>query len=297
LEQTISVYEARTEQDLTLIDQNLSKIQGLLSQYRKNLDARDLKRKAAMLVSAVAVVMLFVLVILGPRHGLSVNTVIPILALPLPVVLWSTIGSFTAILYRFNNSPLIELQDPLRWLFTRPLTGVMMGAITYLVISVGLITISPGRNTPIGSKELIWLIAFLAGFSDRFADAMLKSLVGRFGGDKNSELVSIEADSTSTLLPSLSTIIDGMEKFITKINPSPAKRETQDEALIPNSSGPISNDGKVSPVDEGRRRPKHERRNRASSDSSRSHTTNGSSAVVANPETNESDRASDSDVE
>ena len=38
----------------------------------------------------------------------------------------------------------------------------------------------------------MWLVAFLAGFSDRFADSLLQSLVGRFGGEKNGELVAMQ---------------------------------------------------------------------------------------------------------
>src|SRR5262249_17582 len=99
-----------------------------------------------------------------------------------------------------------------------------------------------------GSKELMWLIAFLAGFSDRFADGMLKSLVGKFGGDRSSELVSVEPTSASTLLPPLSPIIDGIGKFVARIKPSSLEREGQTEKPIGLVSESISNNGNQSEV-------------------------------------------------
>jgi hypothetical protein len=236
VDQTISVYEAHSEQELAVLEMNLGQIEGVLGQYNQRMKARARARKAAIIVSFLAMVGLFVLVIIGPRYGLSVDTMIPILAIPLPVILWSTIGSFTAILYRFNNSGDIELQDPLRWLFTRPLTGIMVGIITFFIIKAGLLTLAPESTTPaLGSKELMWLAAFLVGFSDRFSDTLLRSLVGRFGGDKNADLVTIQSLSAEPALPYVNNVLDGISTFI-----RPRRSSLATVATITQSKAPIT---------------------------------------------------------
>jgi hypothetical protein len=109
------------------------------------------------------------------------------------------------MLYRFNNSVDAELADPLRWSFTRPLTGVLMGIIAYLAFKIGLLVLQP-MSAPDGAtvtrlsapQELLWLAAFLAGFSDRFADSVLRSLAGRLGGDRQAELHTAEQTMSST---------------------------------------------------------------------------------------------------
>jgi len=126
-----------------------------------------------------------------------------VIRIPMPIIIWSCIGSLGAMLYRFNDSADAELADPLRWSFTRPLTGVLMGIIAYMVFKIGLLVLQPGTapGTPGGvgaSQELLWLAAFLAGFSDRFADSVLRSLAGRLGGEKHAELQSAEQTLSST---------------------------------------------------------------------------------------------------
>jgi hypothetical protein len=129
--------------------------------------------------------------------------------IPLPVLIWSGIGSFAAILYRFNSSGDVELQDPLRWLFTRPLTGIVMGTITYFVLRIGLMSVESPNVDTLSSSELLWLVAFLSGFSDRFSDTLLRALIGRFSGEKLDSLVTLsknEAPASFPLLEALRSI-------------------------------------------------------------------------------------------
>jgi hypothetical protein len=241
VDQTISAYEAQSAPELTVIEMNLGQIEGVLGQYNQRMKARNSARSAAIIVCVVAMLGLFALVMLGPRLGLSVLTVVPILAIPLPVILWSAIGSFTAILYRFNSSGDIELQDPLRWLFTRPLTGIMIGVITFFIVKAGLISLTPGNTTPsLGSNELMWLAAFLVGFSDRFSDSLLRSLVGRFGGDKTADLISLQNLSSQPALPYISDILDRIAGY-TKQRPSSSPTvATISEAVVTKPLGPES---------------------------------------------------------
>jgi hypothetical protein len=58
-----------------------------------------------------------------------------------------------------------------------------MGMIVYLLMK-GVLIVS-GSQIPfqtLGSQEVVWLVAFFAGFSDRFNDFVMNTIVGRLGG-------------------------------------------------------------------------------------------------------------------
>jgi hypothetical protein len=191
-----TTYEARSRKELDKVLVSLTRIEVALTRDENERRRRNKARLIAIFVSLLSLGALGLFLFRAHSRGINSSSIIPILELPLPVLLWSIIGSFAAILYRFTKSGGGEMDDPVRWLFARPLTGVVMGSITYLVVRVGLTTIMPGQTAEtLGSKELMWMIAFLTGFSDRFCDTLLKALVGRFGGDKDGELVSIQAAS------------------------------------------------------------------------------------------------------
>jgi hypothetical protein len=85
----------------------------------------------------------------------------------------------------------------------------------------------------------MWLVAFLAGFSDRFADGLLKSLVGRFGGEKNTDLVAMQMTSKQTsarLLDQLTSVLNqgrNMTAPTTAASPDSAgKGKSQTLALV-----------------------------------------------------------------
>ncbi len=186
-------FRAKTDQELALVRAGLAQIEGKLKEYYKKEKDRTSARWSAILVAFIAIFALSALMSWAywyPESGPSVNTILPLLNIPLPVILWSAIGSFTAILYRFNISGDIELQDPMRWLFSRPLTGIVMGTVAYLTVRIGLLSMLSADSPEFNSVEILWLVAFIGGFSDRFADSILKSLVGRFGGDSKAELMS-----------------------------------------------------------------------------------------------------------
>ncbi len=223
---TVNAYEAPTEKDLTIIDRGLGQVRGAVEQYQNLARRRVIARRYAVIVSILALVVLAGIIFWGSfAGGPSVNTVLPVIEIPLPILIWSAIGSFTAILYRFNSSGEMELQDPLRWLLTRPLTGIVMGIIAYFVISVGFLSTGAKITSGTGAPEVLWLIAFISGFSDRFANGLLRSLVGRFGGKEEAELVTLDtisasADLSSTFenLPVLNDLLVEKPKQAAKVN-------------------------------------------------------------------------------
>jgi hypothetical protein len=199
LEHIGNAYEATTEQELSIISMSLSRIENALTAYKNDKKRRSRIRLFAVIVSLLGLIVIGLAIGICTYYDVPETYAVHILKLPLQVLFWSTIGSFAAILYRFTHAGDSELNEPLRWLFARPLTGIIMGAVAYLVLKVGLVTIQSEQSAAsLGAKEVVWLIAFLAGFSDRFSDVLLKNVVGRFGGDATGDLITLEVNRQVT---------------------------------------------------------------------------------------------------
>jgi hypothetical protein len=211
IEQATGLYAAVKAPEFALIEMNIGQIEAMLRNSKSLRESRSRNRSMAIWFVGIVICGLVILFAAAPYVGFSTSSVIPLINIPLPVVIWSSIGSLGAMLWRFKSSADAELADPLRWSFIRPLTGVLMGIIAYMVFKVGAVVLQPGAasaaaNLPI-SQELLWLAAFLAGFSDRFADSVLRSLTGRLGGDRIAELQSLD-QSVGTSHTTLSALAD-----------------------------------------------------------------------------------------
>lgn len=194
-----NIYEATTKQDLEVLEMGISRVDNALTAYKNKKRERKNIRLTAVIISLLSLAAISVFLWFSKDFGITKESVITILMLPAPVLMWSIIGSFAAILYRFTNAGDSELNEPLRWLFARPLTGIIMGAIAYLILKIGLIAVQADQSvTTLGAIEITWLIAFLAGFSDRFSDFLLRNVVGKFGGKTDGDLITLEMTNQVT---------------------------------------------------------------------------------------------------
>ena len=183
IDQGAAAYEARSLQDLTMLDNNLQQFQKVLDQAFRRTQGRQSSRRYGVLGTTLGLIGTVGLVIWAHRSGLDMNWTIPIFSVPVPIVLWSLIGSLAAMFYRFNTSA--ETEDPLRILLTRPVFGVGMGMIVYFLIASFLVPeIAAGS---LGTHKAMWVVAFLAGFSDRFVDFTFNLIVGTLGGLSKSQ--------------------------------------------------------------------------------------------------------------
>lgn len=112
--------------------------------------------------------------------------------IPYSIILWSATGSLAAILYRFyTEKDRIKLSSEVRWLIARPIIGIIMGAVVYLALFSGLtfmnLTLTTSDAQQLGKTEVYWIIAFLAGFSDKFYIGIIKLLVDRTLNSDNSQ--------------------------------------------------------------------------------------------------------------
>lgn len=101
-----------------------------------------------------------------------------IMGIPLPIIAWSVIGSFTSMLLRAGQLPFSNPQEALRWLLFRPIVGVVMGLLTYLMVTAGLIVFAGTGKAQ--TPELLWVIAFIGSFSDTLSINLLQRVIGRF---------------------------------------------------------------------------------------------------------------------
>jgi hypothetical protein len=138
-ELTAETYETNIEQELDLVQRRADQIKSVLDRDQKDRKFRKIVRFVAVIISVLIFISLFTAAVLSPLYLSTIDYTIPILSIPLPILMWSAIGSFTALLYRFNKAEEAEIHDPLRLIVTRPLTGIMMGVVTYLVVKTGFL--------------------------------------------------------------------------------------------------------------------------------------------------------------
>ncbi len=120
-----------------------------------------------------------------PAEKLEVHK-LRLIGIPWPVIIWSLIGSFAAMIHRFNRRPVYDFSDAVKWMLTRHVQGVVLGSTFYLVLVSGLFLLTDGTTseTSIVKNEVILVLSFLIGFSDRFVDSVFNALVDRYSSEK-----------------------------------------------------------------------------------------------------------------
>jgi hypothetical protein len=110
------------------------------------------------------------------------------LGIPAPILIWSFIGSFAAMIHRFNSQSVYYFNDAIKWMLTRHVQGLVLSSAFYLVLTSGLFLITNGAasqastSQPSIKDELVLVLSFLIGFSDRFVDSVFNTLVERYTG-------------------------------------------------------------------------------------------------------------------
>ena len=215
------VYAARSERELVLMGLQIDQLRCAWEQFRQMLHRRDRARRLAVVLLLLVFGSLAAITVFDERFAIDATREVRVLHVPVYVVVWSMIGSVCSLLYRFNRSTDVEMDDPMRMLLTRPLMGVVLGSFSYLLVQFGFLTLSspgsaPGDPAPMALQlaqnqravHLMTVVAFIVGFSDRLSEAILRALVGRFGGDKSGELVSADGTSPPANPSALTSILN-----------------------------------------------------------------------------------------
>jgi len=146
-------------------------------------------------VFAIAVGGIFYAGVIIPGVGAKELNTQLIMGIPLPILIWGVIGSFTSMLFRAGYFPFTDRSEAYRWLLFRPIVGVVMGVLTYLMVTAGLIVFAGNANTQ--TPELLWIIAFVGSFSDNLSINLLQKVLGKFHVEKVSENINEKDQSES----------------------------------------------------------------------------------------------------
>lgn len=176
-----------TAADLSEVETNLTALEEII-----NREEREQKEQRSWQYAALAVMCLYIAGLIGcvvVFKAANSSAPTPIFNVPLAVVVWGAAGSLAAILYRlYTVQGRIRFASEFRWLIARPIIGIIMGAVVYLAIKSGLILLGAANDgqTPAaegvlqaGRIEVYSVIAFLAGFSDRFYLGVIDLLVSK----------------------------------------------------------------------------------------------------------------------
>ncbi|HRJ76761.1 MAG TPA: hypothetical protein PLX90_12240 [Anaerolineales bacterium] len=144
-------------------------------------------------VLVIVYIALIVTIILLGGNVWSDTTTIPLIGVPASILIWSAIGSLAAILYRFYTRQRTRISDEIRWLIARPIIGIIMGALAYLAILSGLFifgTAAGVETTGDARPQLLWMVAFLGGFSDKFFESIINAIVGKLSNQQTTTSTS-----------------------------------------------------------------------------------------------------------
>lgn len=163
-----------------------AKVSGLL---RSRRDDQRLRYFAPTLI--VFYIFAIALLVIFYKDGYFPDNRIPVLEIPVAVFAWASVGSVASMLYRVYKEELGGLRKEFWWVFSRPIIGVVMGSLAYLAIVSGTLVVSnissTGSGTDVVRSEIIWIAAFLGGFSDRFFENTVSILVQRLSSDQNND--------------------------------------------------------------------------------------------------------------
>ena len=174
------------EQNLTLPLSRIGIIEARQAVTRVQIEM-DKVRSASFSFTVVAVIVyMFVIAIVAAFYYGLVDVGSPagelnkklVMGMPLPIMVWSVIGSFTSMLLRAGQLPFLNPTEAMRWVLFRPIVGVVMGLLTYLMVITGLIVFAGNGN--VQTPELLWIIAFIGSFSDTLSIGLLQKIVGKF---------------------------------------------------------------------------------------------------------------------
>jgi cell shape-determining protein MreD len=164
------------------------RIHARIAQEEKFIATRRPLRWISPSLVLVYIVIIIAIIVRGSKSNMEM-AMMPVIGIPVGVLLWSLIGSVAAILHRFYTYRIKDLSQvnlEIAWLIARPLTGLIMGMVSYVFIIAGLFVLANATqsNSDVSAirPQLLWAVAFLAGFSDRFFESFIRTLVRKLSG-------------------------------------------------------------------------------------------------------------------
>jgi hypothetical protein len=146
--------------------------------YYQHIQSKNRLRYLGGMVVGIITTLLFTILLTSllktPENIFSLSL------LPL-ILVFAGMGSITSVLTRLSS---IDLRDQTsRWMvvisgMARPVTGACFAVVVYLVLALGIVEIHVGATGNPTPPSLFLVAAFMAGFSERFAQDILARFVG-----------------------------------------------------------------------------------------------------------------------
>lgn len=177
--------DARSTGELSIVQSYVNSLRELVSR-----EEREQKEERYWQYAAIAIMIVYVAaLVFAARIDFVSPTPRYLFGVPQSVILWGAAGSLAAILYRFyTEQGQIRFATEFRWLIARPIIGIIMGGVVYIALNSGLVlltasgaaqtTASAAASSTININSF-WIVAFLAGFSDKFYLGVIDLLVAR----------------------------------------------------------------------------------------------------------------------
>lgn len=218
--------EAKSTVALSTVQSYLNSLSELVSR-----EEREQKEERYWQYAAIAIMIIYVwTLVFAARVDFAATEPGYLFGVPTPVILWGAAGSLAAILYRFyTEQGRIRFATEFRWLIARPIIGIIMGGVVYIALKSGLVLLTTAGGTqtqnssaiPDTNNAAFWIIAFLAGFSDKFYLGVIDLLVAR--------TVSSREINSNTVVTAIERVPDASGNFENTETPKRGSETIQPE--------------------------------------------------------------------
>ncbi|MGK7941175.1 MAG: hypothetical protein AB4062_13690 [Crocosphaera sp.] len=169
-------------QQLNEVQYKLGSLKGIIRREEKEQKEQENWKNINLIVILFYIALLSIILI---HFQDNTDAKISLLRLPLWSLVWGGLGSLSAILFRFFTvKNRVKFSDEFKWLIARPIIGILMSSIAFLVTVSGLLVLSPNtnnepQNISENSMRITSIICFLAGFSDKVYLGIIDLLITR----------------------------------------------------------------------------------------------------------------------
>lgn len=170
---------------------------------KRALDERKITWLAPLAI-VIYSILVATLALVAFRHA-GEDYVVPVLGLPLQILVWSSIGSISALLFRYyKREETSALIPEIRHIIGRFWTGIVAGSIFYFAIRSGLFMLSSQyidlNNAPSGQQQMLWASVWLVAFSDFVFERIIVRIAGNvIGEDTEKAVTSVSRVITSDI--------------------------------------------------------------------------------------------------
>lgn len=158
----------------------IKSVENQVSLCKQLKDEDSALRILVPVIIGIYIIAIVAIILFTDKSVWNSMSLIPLVEVPISVLLWAALGSMAAILYRFYTKQFEKIGIEIKWLIARPIVGIIMGSLGYIAIVSGLLIFQAESDINPSNIHLYCIVSFLGGFSDKFFEAIIKSLTGKF---------------------------------------------------------------------------------------------------------------------